>query len=199
MTNKYNWWFSQVALVVKNLPTKAGDVRDVGSVPGWGRPPGGGHGNPVQYSCLENPMDGGAWRATVTGSQRVRCNWSMSMRVHTSDNHYHQLPRWLRGKEYFCRYRRCRFDPWIGKIPRRRTWQPTPVFLPGKSHGQRSLMGYGPWGHKLLNTTEQLNNDPHYHSQEEEHSTTLTWKFSLALQTAAPLAPAPWLSLWIKF
>ena len=198
MTNTYNWWFSQVALVVKNLPTKAREVRDVGSVPGSGRSPGGGHGNPLQYSCLENPMDRGAWRATVTGSQRVRHNWSMSMYVHTSDNCYHRRPRWLSGKEYFCWCRRRRFDPWIGKIPRRRTWQPTPVFLPGKSHRQ-SLMGYGPWGHKLLNTPEQLNNNRHYHNQEEERSTTLTWKFSLALQTAAPLAPSPWLSLWIKF
>ena len=124
MTNTYNWWFSQVALVVKNLPTKAGEVRDVGSVPGSGRSPGGGHGNPLQYSCLENPMDRGAWRATVTGSQRVRHNWSMSMHVHTSDNCYHRLPRWLSGKEYFCWCRRCRFDPWIGKIPRWRTGKP---------------------------------------------------------------------------
>ena len=43
--------------------------------------------------------------------------------------------------------RRCRFDPWVGKIPWRRNWQPIPVFLPGKSHGQRSLVGYRPWGH----------------------------------------------------
>ena len=46
---------SQVALVVKNPPANAGDVRDLGSIPGLGRPPGGGHGNPLQYSCLENP------------------------------------------------------------------------------------------------------------------------------------------------
>ena len=56
---------SQVALVVKNLPSNAGDVRDMGSIPGLGRSPGGGNGNPLQYSCLENPMDRGAWRATV--------------------------------------------------------------------------------------------------------------------------------------
>ena len=56
---------SQVALVVKNLPVKAGDIRDTGSIPGSGSSPGGGHGNPSQYSCLENPMDRGAWRATV--------------------------------------------------------------------------------------------------------------------------------------
>jgi len=47
--------------VVKNLPASAGDIRDAGSIPGLGRSPGGGHGNPLQYSCLENPMDGGAW------------------------------------------------------------------------------------------------------------------------------------------
>jgi len=53
-------WSSQVALVVKNLPAKAGDIRDVGSIPGLGRFPGEGLGNPLQYSCLENPMDRGA-------------------------------------------------------------------------------------------------------------------------------------------
>ena len=52
--------------------------------------------------------------------------------------------------------RRRRFDPWVSKIPERRKWQPTPVFLPGKSHGQRSLAGYRPWGHKELDMTEQL-------------------------------------------
>jgi len=58
---------SQVVLVVKNLPASAGDIRDAGSIPGLGRSPGGGHGNPLQYSCLQNPMDRGAWRATVHG------------------------------------------------------------------------------------------------------------------------------------
>ena len=48
---------SKVALVVKKLPANAGDIRDVGSVPGLGKSPGGGHGNPLQYSSLENPMD----------------------------------------------------------------------------------------------------------------------------------------------
>ena len=58
---------SQVALVVKNLPANvnAGDRRDLGSIPGSGRSPGGGHGHPLQYSCLENPMDEGAWQATI--------------------------------------------------------------------------------------------------------------------------------------
>ena len=60
-------WASQVVLVVRNLPAKAGDIRDMGSIPGSGRSPGGGHGNPLQYSCLENPMDRGAWQATIHG------------------------------------------------------------------------------------------------------------------------------------
>ena len=54
-----------MALAVKNLPASAGDVRDTGSIPGSGRSPGGRHSNPLQYSCLENPMDRGAWRVTV--------------------------------------------------------------------------------------------------------------------------------------
>ena len=55
---------SQVALVVKNPPANAGDIRDSGSISGSGRSSGGGHGNPLQYSCLETPRDRGAWRAT---------------------------------------------------------------------------------------------------------------------------------------
>ena len=56
---------SQVALGVKNPPANAGDMRDAGSIPGSERSPGGGHGIPLQYSGLQNPMDRGAWRATV--------------------------------------------------------------------------------------------------------------------------------------
>ena len=61
-------WASQVALVVKNPSANAGDIRDLGSIPELGRSSGGGLGNPLQYPCLENPMDTGAWWATV---QRV--------------------------------------------------------------------------------------------------------------------------------
>ena len=60
-------WASQVALVAKNLSAKAGDIRDTGSIPGLGRSPGGRHGNPLQYSCLQNPMDRGAWWPIVRG------------------------------------------------------------------------------------------------------------------------------------
>ena len=49
----------------KNLPTNVGDIRDIGSIPGLERSPGGGHGNQLQFSCLENPMDRGAWQAIV--------------------------------------------------------------------------------------------------------------------------------------
>ena len=58
---------SQVVLVVKNLPANARDIRDEDSIPGLGRSHGGGHGNPLQYSCLENPLDRGALWATVHG------------------------------------------------------------------------------------------------------------------------------------
>ena len=54
-----------LAGVVKNLPANTGDIRDAGSIPRSGRSPGGGHGNPLQYSCLENHIDRGAWQATV--------------------------------------------------------------------------------------------------------------------------------------
>ena len=70
-----------------------------------------------------------------------------------------EASRWCSGTEstYQCRRCwRCEFDPWIGKIPWRRKWQPTPVFFPGKSHGQRSLPGYSPWDHRESDMTEWL-------------------------------------------
>ena len=68
-----------------------------------------------------------------------------------------RLPKWLSDKESACqcrRYRRLGLDPWVGEIPWRRAWQPTPVFLPGESHGQRSLASYGSQGRKESHTTE---------------------------------------------
>ena len=64
--------------VVNNLPANAGDTRDVGSIPGLGRSAGGGHGYPLQYSCLENPMDRGAWWAAVHGVAEswTRLSWA---------------------------------------------------------------------------------------------------------------------------
>ena len=69
------------------------------------------------------------------------------------------FPDGTSGKEPGCQCRRCKrcgFDPWVGKIPWRRAWQPIPVFLPGKFHGQRSLAGCTPWGHKESDTTEHM-------------------------------------------
>ena len=68
------------------------------------------------------------------------------------------LPRWLSGKESACQCRRWVFNPWVWKIPWRRKWQSTIVFLPGKSHRQKSLVDFSPWGHKRVRhnlTTKQ--------------------------------------------
>ena len=73
------------------------------------------------------------------------------------------LHRWLSGSESTWLCRRLRFSLWVRKIPWRRKWQPTPVFLPGEFHGQRGLEGYSPWGHKQLNMTERLNNITNYY------------------------------------
>ena len=69
------------------------------------------------------------------------------------------FPGGTSGKESTCQYRRHkkrRFDPWVGKIPWRRKWPPTPVFMPRKSHGQKSLVGYSLWDRKQLDTTEHI-------------------------------------------
>ena len=103
-----------------------------------------GNGNPLQYSCLEHPMDRGAWWAAVHGVAKSRTR--------------------LRDFTFT-------FMHW------RRKWQPTPLFLPGKSHGRRSLMGCSPWGRKESDTTERLHF--HFHALEKEmatHSSVLAWR-----------------------
>ena len=73
------------------------------------------------------------------------------------------FPGGTSGKEPACQCRRCkncRFNPWVGQIPWRRAWQPTPIFLPGESHGQRSLEGYSPWGHRESDMTEATQHAP---------------------------------------
>ena len=73
------------------------------------------------------------------------------------DHHNGSSPGGATVKEPACqcrRCKRCRFKPWVGKIPWWRAWQPTWVFLPRESHGQRKLVGYSPWGHKELDTTK---------------------------------------------
>ena len=70
--------------MVKNSPNDAEDVRDAASVTVLGRFPGGGHGNPLQYSCLEHPMDRGAWQATVHGIANIRTQLKQLSRAHST-------------------------------------------------------------------------------------------------------------------
>ena len=109
---------------------------DLGSIPGSERSPREGNGTPLQYSCLENPH-----------GQRGLADYSPWGRKELDMTE--QLSRWLSGKESTCQCRRHGFDPWFKKTPWSRKWQPRPVFLPGKSHGQRSLMAYSSWGCKV--------------------------------------------------
>ena len=83
------------------------------------------------------------------------------------------LPPWLSGKESICQCRRSRFDSQVGKIPWRRKWQHTPVFLPGKSYGQRSLLGYSPQGHKRVakDMTQGLNKNTQNEKKEHKRHT----------------------------
>ena len=94
-----------------------------------------------------------SWCLFVIPQQLFNITRRNVLRV-AEDNIY--LPRWLSGKESNCQCRSLWLNPWGGNMPRRRKWQPTPVFLPEKSHGQRSLVGYSPWGRKELDTTERL-------------------------------------------
>ena len=81
---------SQVVLVVKNLPASAGDTRDWGSIPGSGRSPGEDNGNPLQYSCLEDPMERKAWQATVHGVSKSQAR--LSAHTGTPSTTFSHLP-----------------------------------------------------------------------------------------------------------
>ena len=137
--------------MAKNLPANVEDIQDADSIPGLGRSPGEGNGNPFQCFCLENPhgersLAGyGAW-----GRKELDMTKYSTVRVlGFSDG--------TSGKEPACqcgRHKRHWFDPWVGKIPWRRARQPTPVLLPEESCGQRSLVVCSPWGHTESDTTE---------------------------------------------
>ena len=133
--------------MIKSPPASAGNI---GLIPGLGRSPGKGNCNPFQYSSLGNHIDRGTWWVTVHGVTRVK-HYLVTKQQHVCVCVC--IYRWLSGKELVCqcrRHKRHRFDPWVGKIPWKRKWQPIPVFLPGKFHGQRNLAGYSSWGHKRL-------------------------------------------------
>ena len=111
---------------------------------------GEGNDNPLHCSCLENPRDGGAWWAALYGVPQSRTGLKRLSSSSSSSKLKKELPWWLSGKEIAFQCRRQGFDPLVRKIPWRRKWQSTPVSLPGKSHGQRSLEGYRSQGCKRV-------------------------------------------------
>ena len=135
------------------------------------------HSSVVAWRIPKTEEPGRLWSI---GSQRVGHDWNdsahsiyncvcMCVYIHVSTyththmhthTHTHRLSWWLSGKQFTYQYRRCRFDPWGGKSPWKRKWQPNPVFFPGTSQGQRSLVFYNPWGCKRIGhglATRQLN------------------------------------------
>ena len=101
--------------------------------------------------CLRRHVCRKIWKEFQNGKGWLSVLW----RFHLSKCVW-GFPGGSRCKQSSCLRRRCRFDPWGEKIPWRRKRKPVPVFLPGKSHGQKSLAGYSPWGCKILDVTEQL-------------------------------------------
>ena len=98
---------------------------------------------------------------------------------------------WLTGKESAWQCRRRGFDPWVGKIAWRRKWQPISVFLPGKFHGQRKLVGYSPWDHKESETINRLKNNNNRKVCTHTHTHTHTSQESSALKAAGLEGFAP--------
>ena len=143
----------------------ASNVRDPGLIPGSGRSLGEGNDSPFQCFFLEKSMDRGAWWATVNGVEKNQ-TW-LSMLAHT----VFQTFSWLLCliwssaiSDLWCYYYDSLKPQTLVSIflaikyslIRRRQWHPSPVLLPGKSHGPRSLVGYSPWGREESDTTEQL-------------------------------------------
>ena len=114
--------------------------------------------NPRHRQCLQLLQN-----ASPTDEGLCFCLFNMIIKLSLG------LPRWLGGKESACQCRRCESDPWVGTIPWRRKWQPTLVCLPEKSHGQRSLVGHSPWGHKGSDTAGRLRTRTHTHTFPQGH------------------------------
>ena len=157
------------SLVVKNPPANSGDARDRSSIPGSEDSLEEGMAAPSSMLGQRIPGTEEPGRLESIGLHRVRHDWSNTYAYARTT--WEGLPRWLGGEESTCQCRRCRFNPWVGKVSWRRKWLPTPVFLPGKSHGQRSLAGNSPQGGMESSTTWQLNN---YHHHTEKQSRVLT-------------------------
>ena len=127
---------SLVAQALKNLPANAGDL---GLIPGLGRYPEEGNGNPLQYSCLGNPMDRGAWQATVQGSQRVRHNWATKQHHHLGPCDLHlNCPIVVHGIS-------------IVRVPRGKELPKWPPVIPASWYSWLCMYGLDHW----LNFNEQ--------------------------------------------
>ena len=96
------------------------------------------------------------YKHLLSTGHRVVFVWLYLLIYFFSSSRFVALPWWLRWWRICLQCRRPGFDSWVGKIPWRREWQPTPVFLPGEFHERRNLEGYSPWGHKEPDTTEWL-------------------------------------------
>ena len=147
------WWLSG-----KDSTCNEGDA---GSIPWRGK----WQPTPVFLPGKSHGQEPG--RLQSMGSQKIGHDWGTEQQQERCISSLPGFPVCASGKEPACLYRihrRYRFDPWVGKIPWRRAWQPTPVFLPRKSHRQRSLVGYSPRDCKESNTTEAT-----YHAQREKN------------------------------
>ena len=128
-----------------------------------------------------------AWNHVIFALLCLMQRWHNGFRFHPSCNMYHSpisflglnnipvgLPWWLSGKRIYLQCRRPGFDSWVGKIPWEKKLQPTPVFLPGKSHGQRSLVGFSPRGYKRVR----------HDSATKEHY-SIVWTYHILLYNAS--------------
>ena len=132
----------------------------------------------VDKSCLTDCHPG---NCSIPGIPVLHCSWNF-LRFMSIECPF-GLPWWLRGLSICLHCGRPGLDPWVGQIPWRRQWQPTPVLLPGESHGRRSLVGYSPWGRKESDTTERL----HFMSIE---SVTLSNRLFLCCHPILLLLPS---------
>ena len=127
-----------------------------------------GQEDPLKKGMATHSRTEDPGRLRSMGSQRARYNWVTYTHTHTYIyiELFYGFPRWCSGKEPTCQCRRHKtpgFNPWVGKIPWRRTWQPTPGFLPGESHGRRSPQGLQATG--VTKSRMQLSNWVHTQTQ----------------------------------
>ena len=172
------WWPSG-----KESTRNAGDTVDSGSIPGSGRSPGGGHGNPLQYFCVENPGDKRAWWATVhrvaksqTGLKSEHAHIHVYIHIYThiyiciteslcsTPETNTGFPGDSDGKESICNTGDLGSIPGLEKSPGGGHGNPFQYSCLENPHGQRGLVGFSPWGHKEPDTTVRLN--PELHTQK---------------------------------